>query len=60
MLKDKRGKAISVTGRGGPQSCEMSKFPHFLDYQLTDDHDFVALTHWPLFTPRKIPGTHFC
>jgi hypothetical protein len=24
-------KAIPVTGRGGPQDCEMSRLPHFLD-----------------------------
>jgi hypothetical protein len=25
------GKAILVTGHGGPKGCETSKFPHFLD-----------------------------
>jgi hypothetical protein len=25
-----KGKAIPVTGRGGPQGCETSRLPHFL------------------------------
>jgi hypothetical protein len=29
-------KAILVAGHGGPQGCEMSRLPHFLDSQLTD------------------------
>jgi hypothetical protein len=33
-----KGKAVPVTGRGGPYACETSR----------------------LFSPRKIPGTHFC
>jgi hypothetical protein len=27
----KKGKDIPVTGRGGPQGCERSKLPHYLD-----------------------------
>jgi hypothetical protein len=57
---DKKGKAISVTGRGGPQGCETSRLPHFLDNRLTDGGEVVSLTRRPPFTPRKIPGTHFC
>jgi hypothetical protein len=30
------------------------------DNRLTDGGEVVTLTHWPPFTPRKIPGTHFC
>jgi hypothetical protein len=26
----KKGKAIPVTGRGGPQGCETLRLPHFL------------------------------
>jgi hypothetical protein len=29
-LKKKKGKAIPVTGREGPHSCETSRLPHFL------------------------------
>jgi hypothetical protein len=31
-----KGKAIPVTGRGGPQCCERSRIPHFLNYLFTD------------------------
>jgi hypothetical protein len=56
----KKGNAIPVTGRGGPLGCETSRFPHFVDNQLTDDCEVVSLMCWLLFTSRKIPGTHFC
>jgi hypothetical protein len=56
----KNGKAIPVTGREGPYSCETSRLSHFLDNQLTDGGEVVSLTCRPPFTPRKIPGTHFC
>jgi hypothetical protein len=32
----------------------------FLDNRLTDGGEVVSLTHRPPFTPRKMPGTHFC
>jgi hypothetical protein len=54
------GKAIFVTGRGGPYGCETSSLPHFLDNRLADGDEVVSLTRRPPFTPRKIPGTHFC
>jgi hypothetical protein len=31
----------------------------FLDNWLKDGGEVVSLKRWPLFTPRKIPGTHF-
>jgi hypothetical protein len=34
--------------------------PHFLDCRLTHGGEVVSLKRGPLFTPRKIPGTHFC
>jgi hypothetical protein len=37
-------KAIAVTGGGGPQCCETSRIPHFLDNQLTDGDEVVSLT----------------
>jgi hypothetical protein len=58
-LKDK-GKAIPVTGHEGPQGCETSRLPHFLNYRLTDGGEVVSLTRRPPFTRKKIPGTHFC
>jgi hypothetical protein len=56
----KKGKAIPVTGREGPWGCETSRLPYFLDNQLTDVGEVVSPTRRPPFTPRKIPGTHFC
>jgi hypothetical protein len=47
-------------GCGGPQGCETSRLPHFLDNRLTDGNEVVSLTCWPPFTPRNIPGTHSC
>jgi hypothetical protein len=55
-----KGKAIPVTRRERPQGYETSRLPHFLDNQLTDGGDVVSLTLRPPYTPRKIPGTHFC
>jgi hypothetical protein len=55
-----KGKAIPVTGHEGPYGCETSRLPHFLDSRLTDGGEVVSLTHQLPFTPRKIPGTHFC
>jgi hypothetical protein len=31
----KKIKAVPVTSHGGPQGCEMSRLPYFLDSQLT-------------------------
>jgi hypothetical protein len=55
-----KGKAIRVTGGGGPQGCVASRLPHFLDNRLTDDGEVVSLKRRPPFTPRRIPSTHFC
>jgi hypothetical protein len=37
-----------------------SRLPHFLDNRLIDGGELVSLTSRSLFTPRKIPSTHFC
>jgi hypothetical protein len=55
-LLDKKSKAIVVTCHGGPKGCETSRFSNFLD----DGGHVVSLTRRAPFTPRKIPGTHFC
>jgi hypothetical protein len=34
--------------------------PTFSDIRLTEGGKVVSPTRRPLFTPRKIPGTHFC
>jgi hypothetical protein len=54
------GTASPVTGRGGPQGCETSRLPYFLNNRLTNDSEVVSLRRRPPFNPRKIPGTHFC
>jgi hypothetical protein len=56
----KKGKVIPVRDHEGPQGCEMSRLPHFLDNWLTVGSEVVSLMRRPPFTPRKIPGTHFC
>jgi hypothetical protein len=54
------GAVDSVTGRGGPQGCETSRLPYFLNNWLTDGGKVVSIQGQPPFTPRKTPGTHFC
>jgi hypothetical protein len=34
--------------------------PTFVDIRFTDGGKDVSPTRRPLFTPNKIPGTHFC
>jgi hypothetical protein len=34
--------------------------PTLSDIRLIDGGKVVSPMHRPLFTPRKIPGTHFC
>jgi hypothetical protein len=50
-VKGEKGKAIPVTGHGGPLGCETSKVPHFLDDWLTDGGEVVGRTRRPPFTP---------
>jgi hypothetical protein len=52
-MKLVKGKSIPVTGCGGPQGCEMSRFSHFLDSQLTDGCEVVDLMHQSPFTPGR-------
>jgi hypothetical protein len=59
-VKKDKGKAIPVTGSGGPCDCETSRLPHFLDNRLTDGGEIIRLTRRPPFTPSKIAGTDFC
>jgi hypothetical protein len=41
-VKVKESKAIAVTGRGGPQGCETSRFLHFLNNRLTNGRKVVS------------------
>jgi hypothetical protein len=47
LVKVKKGKAIPVTGRGGPKGCETSRLPHFLDGRLTDGSEIISLMRRP-------------
>jgi hypothetical protein len=58
--KGKKGKSIPVTDHGGPLGCEGLRFPQFIDNRLTDGAEVVSFMLLPPFTPRKVPGTHFC
>jgi hypothetical protein len=50
--EERKGKAIAVTGHGGPQSCETLRLPHFLDNQFIDVGEVVSLTRRLPLTPR--------
>jgi hypothetical protein len=41
------GKAILVTGRGGPQGFQRLRLSHFLDNRLADGGEVVSLTRRP-------------
>jgi hypothetical protein len=41
-MKESKGKVILVTGCGGPQGCETSRLPYFLDNRLTDGGEVVT------------------
>jgi hypothetical protein len=51
---------LSLTGCGSLCRCKWLRLRHFMDNRLTDDGQDVSLTRRPPFTPRRIPGTHFC
>jgi hypothetical protein len=48
----RKGTVIPGAGNGGPEGCETSRLPHFLDNRLTDGGE-VSLTDLPPFTPYK-------
>jgi hypothetical protein len=41
--KVKKSKAIPVKGREGPQGCETSKLPYFLDNRFSDGVEVASL-----------------
>jgi hypothetical protein len=56
----KKGKAILVRGRGGPQGCEVEAptSSKTIGSQMAVRLSALRASH-PL-PPRKTPGTHFC
>jgi hypothetical protein len=57
--RERKSKAIPVTGRGGLQVSEMSGIPHFLGNWLTDGRKVLSLLSRSCLPKEKIPGTHF-
>jgi hypothetical protein len=53
MKTFKKCKAISVTGRGGLQGCEMSRTQNFLASGLTDGGKLVSPMLRPPITPQE-------
>jgi hypothetical protein len=49
-----KAKTIPVTRCGGPDRCEKSRLPHFLDNRLTDGGEVFSLTPGPPFTPQEV------
>jgi hypothetical protein len=43
-----------------PLGLREAEAPTFSDIRLIDGGKVVSHKRRPLFTPRKIPGTHFC
>jgi hypothetical protein len=43
-----------------PLELREVEVPTFSDIRLINGGKVVSPTRRPLFTPRKIPGTHFC
>jgi hypothetical protein len=51
-----KGKAVPLTGRGGPYDCETSRLPHFLDNRLTDGGEVISLMPSSALYAQNIPG----
>jgi hypothetical protein len=48
--KEKKGKAVLITGLEGPYGCEMLRLPRFLDSWFPDGRKVVSLMRQPPFT----------
>jgi hypothetical protein len=49
-----KGKPLPVTDRRGPQGCETSILPDFLDIQLTDCGKVLSVTRRPSLTRGRL------
>jgi hypothetical protein len=56
----KKGKKLSLYRLWRPLGLREVEVPTFSDIRLTDGGKVVIPTCRPLFTPRKIRGTHVC
>jgi hypothetical protein len=52
--KNRLVKSIPVTGNGGPQGCETSRLPHFLNNRLTDDGEVARFRAGRPLPPGRI------
>jgi hypothetical protein len=50
----KKGKAILVSGRGGPYGCETSRLTHYLDNRLTDGGEVVSIKVFKIIFVTKL------
>jgi len=55
----KKGKAIPLQARSGPEGSRKLRFPDFMT-TAQDGGTVVSLTHRPPLPPGNAPGTHFC
>jgi hypothetical protein len=53
LFRNKKDKAILVTGREGPQGYETLRLPHFPDNRLIDGGEAVSHTSQSPFTPQE-------
>jgi hypothetical protein len=59
FLSDDEGKAIPVTGRGGPKDCEMLRIPHCLDSRLIVNCEILATCSSTYSPVRTSQETHY-
>ena len=55
----KKGKAVPLQARRGPEGSRKLRFPDFVT-TAQDGGKVVNLTHRPPLHPGNTPGTHFC
>ena len=59
LYKKKKGKAVPLQARSGPEGSRKLRFPDFMT-TAQDAGKVVSLTHRPPLPPRSKPDTHFC
>jgi len=55
----KKGKAVPLQARNGPEGSRKLRFPNFVT-TAQDGGKVVSHTHRPPLPPGNAPGTHFC